>query len=342
MIKKIYIYFLIFCGNILAQQTNITNFKDDLTSIVTDARSTGMGDIGVATSPDVFSQIRNPSKYLFSSKQFEIGFIRTIISNQQFSEFEQANFYLYRKHRNERSAIGLSIKNYSSIFINRFGLPIESSEFSVDGSYTLKLSNHFSMSVAGRFALLNGKVRQLNIDDSLFSVDVSGFYYGEEIGYKKFNGRWRAGFNFSNLRNQSSDEEKAAESYFPTVLILGTGFDFIFNHNTLLGVTSEYKIFLDSYNEDQNGQQLYNNLEGSIASLGLELSTQEKIFLRTGYSQGIDRTSDTFFSVGAGFKSKYADVDIAYIFGSDDVSLIRKKIRFSLILDVEVMLFGVK
>ena len=343
MIKNVYVLFLICCSYISAQQTNLISFKDDITSIATDARAAGMGDIGVATSADVFSQNWNPSKYLFVSKQFEIGMVQLFVPNEdlQFDEFQQANITFYKKHSNERSAIGLSIKGYASSSFNRFGLFSNNLEFSVDGSYTLKLSNEFAMSVTGRFVSLNGKFRQINENDSFFSVDVSGFYFGKEIGYKKFNGRWRAGFNFANFRNESSIEDKAAGSYFPTTISLGTGFDFIFNHDVLLGVTSEYQLFLNSYNEGPNGQQLYNNLEGSIGSLGLELSLQEKIFARTGYSLGIDRASNTFFSLGAGVKSKYIDVDMAFIFGSDEnVSLIRQKLRISLGLDIEVILFG--
>ena len=38
-----------------------------------DARSAGMGELGVATSPDVFSQQWNPSKYVFAEKEKKLG-----------------------------------------------------------------------------------------------------------------------------------------------------------------------------------------------------------------------------------------------------------------------------
>ena len=38
-----------------------------------DARSAGMGELGVATSPDVFSQQWNPSKYVFADEGKKIG-----------------------------------------------------------------------------------------------------------------------------------------------------------------------------------------------------------------------------------------------------------------------------
>ena len=35
-------------------------------SVVTDARAGGMGELGVATSPDNYSHQQNPAKYVFS------------------------------------------------------------------------------------------------------------------------------------------------------------------------------------------------------------------------------------------------------------------------------------
>ena len=52
---------------------NVSNAQDRVITtgvpfllIAGDARSAGMGDIGVATSPDVYSQQWNPAKYAFS------------------------------------------------------------------------------------------------------------------------------------------------------------------------------------------------------------------------------------------------------------------------------------
>jgi len=45
--------------------------------IAPDARAGGMGDIGVATSPDANSQHWNASKYAFIKSQFSLGIIYT-------------------------------------------------------------------------------------------------------------------------------------------------------------------------------------------------------------------------------------------------------------------------
>ena len=41
--------------------------------IVPDARAGGMGDVGVATTPDAYSQHHNPSQYAFLNSQFSMG-----------------------------------------------------------------------------------------------------------------------------------------------------------------------------------------------------------------------------------------------------------------------------
>ena len=41
--------------------------------IAPDARSAGMGDLGVSTSPDVYSMHWNPAKYAFIEDDFSVG-----------------------------------------------------------------------------------------------------------------------------------------------------------------------------------------------------------------------------------------------------------------------------
>ena len=55
-------------------------------SIAPDARAGGMGDIGAATTPDVFSQHWNPSKYAFMESKVGFAFsytpwLRTLVED---------------------------------------------------------------------------------------------------------------------------------------------------------------------------------------------------------------------------------------------------------------------
>ena len=258
------------------------------------------------------------------------------------NQFSQLNLTFYNK-LNDRSAYALSVRNYAYAINNvvEFETTYHTHEVAIDGSYTLRLSDELAMSVGGRFISLKGKVPIFDgyYDESasnLYVIDVSGFYYDNEIAYKTFNGRWRAGFNFSNLRGKSSIDTKDIEFYVPSTLNVGAGFDFIFDQDNLLGITTEYKILLDSYTENADGDPLNFGVTGSVMVLGLEFEYREKLIARGGYSQGINRTTDSFGSLGAGFRSRYADVDIAFLLGlSEEENPIREKLRISVSLNLE-------
>ncbi|MFS4469076.1 PorV/PorQ family protein [Maribacter sp. 2210JD10-5] len=334
------LYTLFLLHYVSAQQSGINPVRDAFLSIATDARAAGQGDIGVATATDVFSQLWNPSKYVFSAKKIEVGIIQIFTSSQDFDEFSQLNFNFYNK-LNDRSAYALSIRSYANSvgsFVET-GIVNRANELSIGGSYTMKLSNEFAMAVGGRYISLNEKAPMLdgfNTNSSLYGIDVSGFYQGNEIAYKAFNGRWRAGFNFSNLRGKSFEDKKHIEIYAPSTLKIGLGFDFIFNQDKRLAVTSEYKTLLDSYTENEAGEPLEFVLEGSAMGAGLEFTFREKLVLRTGYSIGINRATDTFATLGTGFKGRFVDLDVAILLGvSDAENLIRQKLRLSLGLNLD-------
>ena len=76
-----------------------------------DARSAGMGDMGVATSPDAFSQQHNAAKYAFAEKQqgFAISYTPYMASIASDISLAQLNYF---NKFNERSAIGASFRYF--------------------------------------------------------------------------------------------------------------------------------------------------------------------------------------------------------------------------------------
>ncbi len=334
------VFFLFYQSS--AQQNNITTAQDGFLAIATDARSAGQGDIGVATSADVFSQLWNPAKYVFSSKKFEIGVTQIFAGKQEINEFSQISLNFYNKLDN-RSAYAVSVRHYANSLNDfvAFGTVLRTHEVDIGGSYAMKLSTKFAMSVGGRFISLKGKAPLLdgfNNDStsSIYGIDISGYYYGNEAAYKAFNGRWRAGFNFSNLRGKSVNDNKNIEIYAPSMLKLGLGFDLIFDQDKQLGITTEYKTLLDSYIKNERGEPLQFGVEGSVMALGMEFGFKEKLLLRTGYSLGINRTTDTFASLGMGFKGRFANLDLSILLGLSDVeNSVRQKLRLSLGLNLD-------
>ena len=71
--------------------------------IAADARAAGMGDMGVATSVDVYSQQWNPSKYAFSTAKSGIGVSYTPYLSKLVNDISIGQV-TYFNRLNERSA----------------------------------------------------------------------------------------------------------------------------------------------------------------------------------------------------------------------------------------------
>lgn len=247
-----------------AYQPAITTGVSFLT-ISPDARSGGLGDMGVATTADAFSQFYNPAKYAFAEKQQGFALSYTPYMSKISSDIALMGLSYYNRV-NERSAIGASLRYFSLGEINmtdNSGNPlgnVSPNEFSVDVSYTIKFSDNFGLAVAGRYISSNLKLPQDGEDSaSTFAVDVAGYYESNRIQMSNSEGRLRAGFNFQNMGpkiNYTGDLQMA--SNIPTTLRLGLGYDFILdNYNTVTVYGEATKLLVPSNLEPtftDNGQ----------------------------------------------------------------------------------------
>jgi hypothetical protein len=113
----------------------------------------------------------------------------------------------------------------------------------MDVSYSLRLADQFSMGVSLRYLRSDLKIQAVDqnaIAASSYGVDISGYYQGEEQAYNDFNGRWRAGFIIQNLGPKIKYDDSGSESFLPTMLRLGGGFDFILDPYNKVSVTAEF------------------------------------------------------------------------------------------------------
>jgi len=215
--------------------------------IASDARAAGLGDMGVATSVDTYSQQWNPSKYAFSETKSGFGISYTPYLSKLVNDIFLANV-TYFNRISERSAFATSFKYFSlgeiELRETEFDLGIieKPNELTFDVSYALRLSDQFSMSVALRYLRSDLKIQAIDANArsaSSYGVDISGFYQGEEVAYNDYNGRWRAGFAFQNIGPKLKYDDAGRENFIPTTLRLGGGFDFIFDFYNKLSITAE-------------------------------------------------------------------------------------------------------
>ncbi|MBV7270262.1 type IX secretion system outer membrane channel protein PorV [Winogradskyella luteola] len=215
--------------------------------IAPDARSAGMGDMGVATSVDGFSQQWNPAKYAFSEAKSGVSLSYTPYLSRLVNDIS-ISYATYFNRLNEYSAVSASFKYFSlgEITLTQGeddpGINVKPNEFTADVAYTLRLADQFAMSVAVRYLRSDLRIDQVdpNADAaSTFGADITGYYQSEEEAYNDFNGRWRAGFAIQNLGPKFSYDDGGRENFQPTTLRLGAGFDFIFDEYSKLGITAE-------------------------------------------------------------------------------------------------------
>lgn len=215
--------------------------------IAPDARSASMGDMGVATSVDGFSQQWNPAKYAFSEAKSGVTLSYTPYLSKLVNDIS-ISYATYFNRLNEYSAVSASFKYFSlgEITLTQGeddpGVNVKPNEFTADVAYTLRLADQFAMAVAVRYMRSDLRIDQVDPNAnaaSTFGADITGYYQSEEEAYNDFNGRWRAGFAIQNLGPKFKYDEGGRENFQPTNLRLGAGFDFIFDEYSKLGVTAE-------------------------------------------------------------------------------------------------------
>ncbi len=367
-------FILIFIGfvasNTFAQERAITTGVPFL-QIAADARAAGMGDIGVATSPDTYSQQWNPAKYAFATDKqgFSVSYTPYLTDIVNDISLGQVTYY---NRFNDRSAFAGSIRYFGlgeiELRENATDIPrlVSPNEFAIDGSYSLHLSDYFSMAVGGRFIHSNLKVASDNGDASpasTFAVDIAGYYQSEEIAYSDFNGRWRGGFNIQNLGQKISyDNDEFNNNFLPANLKIGGGFDFILDEYNKVGVNLEFNKLLvptpqfestdtpaetiqkrDDYRKIGWVSGIFKSfgdapggfseeLKEITYAVGAEYEYQDSFSLRSGYFHESDQKgARKFFSLGAGFKYNVVKVDVSYLFSASKVkNPLENTLRFSL------------
>ena len=235
--------------------------------IAADPRAAGMGDIGVTTSADAFSQQWNPAKYAFSLSKQGVGVTYTPYLSKLVNDIFLGNLTYYNR-LNERSAVAASFRYFSNGEIelrqtaDEEPLLVKPNELLFDVSYSLRLSERFAMAVAGRYIRSDLKLQTALADASAansFAVDSAGYYQSEEIPYNDFDGRWRMGFNISNIGPKLKYDEVGSESNLPTNLALGGGFDFILDEYNKVGVSAQVNKLLVPTPSDSNNDGFINN-----------------------------------------------------------------------------------
>ena len=340
--------------------------------ITPDARAAGMGDVGVATSPDAYAQQWNPAKYPFAFFDKGVGVSYTPYLSKLVNDIFLGNITYFKKI-GERGAWASSLKYFSlgDIQFNEinYGTIVNQSlerpnELTLDLSYSLKLSNQFAMAVAGRYIRSDLKISS-DLDAAsanTLGVDLAAYYFSEPQKVGNSEMQFRSGFNISNVGPRLVYDIGGQKNFLPTNLKIGTGFDWLFEKNTSLGINLEFnKLLVPSPVEQvsENGSLIYaqpdvNFLRGLLTSfndaqdgfseeikeitwaVGVEYQIQNVFAFRTGYfNESQEKGSRRYLTFGAGLPINQMQVDISYLFSTSTVrSPLENTLRFSLGFDL--------
>jgi hypothetical protein len=213
------------------QQLNTITTAVPFLLISPDSRSGAMGDAGVGLSPDPSSMFWNPAKLAFSKKQMEFAVGFTPWLKALVPDINLAYLSGYKKI-DDYSAVGASLRFFSlgSItFTDINGSTIREfkpSEFSIDVAYARKLTDHWSVSMTGKFIYSNltGGVPSGAAQTRAGlagAADLGGYYTKDDfyIGGKK--AEIGVGITMNNIGNKMSYTSTSNRDFLPANLRLG-------------------------------------------------------------------------------------------------------------------------
>jgi hypothetical protein len=354
-----------------ANTLNVTTTAVPFLRISPDARAGGMGDLGVATSPDAASSFYNQAKIPFAKKDLGIGLTYTPwLKDLGLNDVYLLAFSGYKK-LDELSALSASIRYFSlgNIQFTDFnGNELGSGhprEFSFDLGYSRKLADKLSIALAGRYIYSNlasgyaasGSTYQ---PGKTFAADISLYYHGVTDAA----GGWNFGLAMTNLGGKIGYTNSAVEKDFiPADLGLGASYTAVFNEDNKLMIGLDvHKLLVpvppaagdnDSINQVNLNNYHNKSLTGSWFSsfggenqfkslqfsLGAEYAYQDQFFFRAGYYYEDPTKGDRkYFSVGVGLKYNVMGLNFSYLVPSGsgtNRNPLSNTLRFGLTFDLD-------
>jgi hypothetical protein len=326
---------------------NIVSTAVPFLRISPDARAGGMGDLGVATSPDANSPFWNLAKVPFAKKKSAIALNYTPwLKDLGLTDVYLASLAAYHK-LDDQQAISTSLRyfslgniqltDYSGNILNN----VKPSEFSIDAGYSRLLNEKMSIGVALRYInsrLVVGDVGTGVVYKAGNAVagDVSLFYHGVNQDGEGLN--W--GIVLSNLGSKIGyTNDSRNKDYIPANLGIGMSYTSAINESNKITFGLDLNKLLvpaaplatGNYSVDSANLYTYRNtsvvsswmksfsdgtnqLTSVQASLGAEYNYSDQFFVRAGYFyEDQSRGNRKFFSLGAGFSLDQMNINFSYL-----------------------------
>jgi hypothetical protein len=359
----------------LAQQLYAQNTLNVVTSAVPflrispDARAGGMGDLGVATTPDANAQFYNLAKYPFAKNNSGIGLTYTPwLKDLGLNDVFLASLAGYTKIDETQSISGsLRYFNLGNIeFTDNFGNSLGTGrprELGLDFGYSRKLSDQLSLGVGLRYinsALANAQIGGVAYRPGNAVAGDLGIYY---VSNPEDLTGLSLGLAMTNMGSKISYTGDATQKDFiPANMTLGAMYTIISNEVNRISLGMDiHKLMVPTppLLGDSAGMTNYRSksvvgswfssfgdapggfseeFEEFAFSLGGEFIYNEQFAVRAGYFyENKNKGNRQYFSMGAGFKYNNLDINLSYLIPSGtgvNRNPLSNTIRFSLLFNL--------
>ena len=359
---------LVKAQSISDKTNNVVTTAVPMLRISPDARSTGMGETGIATSADAYSNFWNLGKTPFAKQKGSIGVTYTPWLN----DLNLKDVYIaslagyYKLDDNQALSLGLRYFSLGDIqFTDQSGQDLGSNrprEYTVEGGYSRKLGPKSGLGIGVRYIssnLANGTYNGVNYKKgSSVAADLHFFHNGASESGEGFN----YGITLSNLGSKISyTDDNAQNDFIPANLGLGGAYTKVFDADSKLTFAVDLNKLLvptpdtsaasiASYRSQSVvsswAKSLVNAPGGGsekirevTASIGAEYWYKEQFAFRAGYFyESPTKGNRRYATVGAGLKYNVIGLNLAYIFPSGSGisrNPLSNTVRFSLLFNFD-------
>lgn len=331
-----------------------------------DARSGAMGDASVATSPDANSIHANPAKLAFITDSTGVSLSYSPWLHHLVNDMYMAYLSAYYKV-SSRNTIGLSLRYFSAGDIefrdgqNQVNGTFNPNQFAIDGTFSRKFGENFSIGTAIRFIYsdLSGvqvAQGQQSHAGTALAADVSAYYRREATLLSK-EGYVAFGINISNIGNRINYAGQGEKLFLPSNLRIGTSATIEIDALSELTVAADLNKLLvptppqldsagniiagrdpdrsvpsavfGSFSDAPGG--LSEELKEISCSIGAEYIYNKQFIGRAGYFyENPEKGDRRYLTLGAGFLYSNFKFDFSYLFASQEKSPLANTLRFTL------------
>ncbi|MBM6660800.1 type IX secretion system outer membrane channel protein PorV [Marseilla massiliensis] len=341
-------------------------------TIAPDARAAGMGDVGVATDPDVNSQYWNPAKYPFCISRAGVSLNYTPWLRQLVNDIDLA--YVAGYYRiGDYSAVSGSLRYFSlgevMTSTEENAMSVKPYEMSIDVAYSLMLSDYFSIAAAIRwiYSDLRYDYTEESSPASAFAADLA-LYYNNYFTMGSRECQIGLGMNISNVGSKITYYGDNRSQFLPANLRIGASlmvpideynrFSISADANKLLVPTvplqnegesaTDYRNrVIEEYNDVSSISGIFKSfgdapggfkeeLEEIQWSVGAEYVYHDQFSLRAGYHhESENKGNRKYFTVGGGFRMSVFSLDVGYVISTAQSNPLDQTLRFSLAFDMD-------